>query len=94
MIINEYRPPVYNINDTIDDNTANKDASADKGIETNFVNCKDTIPDTDEMTLLETNQGISAINENINANGITSDFTSWGTSGTCPWLLWSSLRGF
>ncbi len=86
MIIKEYRPPAYNINDTIDDNSVNKDALADKGIETNFVNCIDSIPDTDEMTLLETDQGIGAIDENLNVNGVTSDYTSWGTSGTTPWL--------
>jgi hypothetical protein len=86
MIIKEYKPPTYETNDTIDDNTADKDTSEDKGTETDFINCKDTIPDTDEMTLLETDQGFTAIDENINVNGVTSDYTTWGTSGNSPWL--------
>lgn len=86
MNIKEYKPPAYNTNDTVDDNTANKDASVDKGTEMNFINCKDTIPDTDIMILQETNQGSAAVNENKNVNGVTSSYTSWGTSGNTPWL--------
>ena len=86
MNIKEYKPPSYNNNDTVDDNTANKDLSADKGTETNFIHCKDINPDSDVMNLEETNQGTAAINENVNVNGVTSTYTTWGTSGTTPWL--------
>ncbi len=78
--------PGDNFNDTVDDNTANKDASADKGTETNFVNCQDVIPDADVMTLQEVNQGTPAVNENKVVNGFTATTTGWSTVGSSPYL--------
>ena len=72
--------------DSVDDNTSDKDSTADKGIESNFDNCKETAPDTDVMTLIEANQGIPAIDEYQYVNSWTGEGSDWTETGISPYI--------
>jgi len=72
--------------DYVDSNTIDKDGSPDVGTETNFVNCQDLSPDADYMNIQESDTGSAGVNEDLDVNAVTSDYTTWGTSGNSPWL--------
>ncbi|VVB60675.1 Uncharacterised protein [uncultured archaeon] len=73
-------------NDTVDWNGPNKDSSADKGIETNFINVQGTSPDTNVMILQEANQGWSSGSENLNVNNFDNTAKGWSATTTPPYL--------
>jgi len=66
---------VVDWNDSVDNNTSDKDSTADKGTESNFDNCKEIAPDTDVMTLFEADQASSPteVNDSVDWNGATKD---------------------
>lgn len=67
---------IYNENNnTIDNNISDEDGVTDKGIETNFVNVQDIIPDSDVMNIQEENIG------GFLSSPVVETFSTAGSSG-------------
>jgi len=73
-------------NNTVDSNGCDEDASPDKGIETNFANVQDVIPDSDVMSIQEENTGGGGSSEWLNCNAFDSTNTDWTEVGSSPYL--------
>jgi len=73
-------------NNTVDSNSCEEDASPDKGIETNFSNAQDVIPDSDVMNIQEENNGGGSSSEWLNCNAFDSTNTDWTEVGSSPYL--------
>ena len=73
-------------NNTVDSNGCDEDASPDKGIETNFANVQDVIPDSDVMSIQEENTGGGGSSEWLNCNAFDSTNTEWTEVGSSPYL--------
>ena len=73
-------------NDTVDSNTCDVDSSPDKGTESNFTNAQDIVPDSNVMTLLESDYGIIGVDESLYVDGYTATSNAWTLTGTSPYL--------
>ena len=86
MTIQETDVRGQNYNDAIDSNTSDVDGSSDKGTETNFVNAMGINPDSNVMTIQETNLGYPLLNEWKYVDTFTSTTVGWTETGTSPYL--------
>ena len=74
------------ITTAVQGNTTNIDSSTDLGTETNFINCKETARDNDNMSLVESLSGLVAVSEYDYVDSFTGTSTGWTTSGTTPYI--------
>jgi hypothetical protein len=74
------------IYDGVDSNTSNVDGIADKGVETNFSNAKNTTRDGKLMILQEQNTGTAAVNEWLSCNALGITYPGWTRVGTTPYV--------
>jgi len=60
-------------NDNVDSNSCDIDNSSDKGIETNFANCQDVVPDTKVMTIKEIKNDNAVYDNSVYSNSCDVD---------------------
>ena len=77
------------IYDGVDSNTSNVDGIADKGVETNFSNAKNTTRDGKLMILQEQNTGTAAVNEWLSCNALGITYPGW--TRVVPPPMWVQL---
>jgi len=74
------------LKDSVNSNTSNMDPIADKGLETNFANAQDKVPDTDFMTITEATTGLPSVNEHNYVDSFTVGTSGWTSRGTTPYI--------